>query len=212
MAAEYKEATTMKKGYGCLMLLIINIQPIFADTPPPSAAAIELARDTLISQKKLLLRNLTLESSQAMQWPDSSLGCPQPGMMYAQVLTSGFQVTFSEAPSGHIHYVHIGNGRAVVCDKTASTRSQTEKNLHFGQRWQQSQKAQQLLADRLSVDRNEIRIVGARSMDSKKAGSLCVGKINKGEPATSQIQVIELNHRNQVYRYGVINNRLVACD
>jgi hypothetical protein len=25
-------------------------------------------------------------------WPDGSLGCPQPGMLYTQVLTPGYQV------------------------------------------------------------------------------------------------------------------------
>jgi cation transport ATPase len=31
--------------------------------------------------------NIVLVSAQAMQWSDSSLGCPQPGMVYAQVIT-----------------------------------------------------------------------------------------------------------------------------
>ncbi len=36
--------------------------------------------------------SISLVSAEAVSWPDGSLGCPQPGMMYPQVLTEGFRV------------------------------------------------------------------------------------------------------------------------
>jgi hypothetical protein len=30
--------------------------------------------------------------SEAVEWPDGSLGCPQPGMMYTQAIVSGYHV------------------------------------------------------------------------------------------------------------------------
>ena len=33
----------------------------------------------------------------AQEWPDASLGCPQPGMMYAQVITPGYQIILEAA-------------------------------------------------------------------------------------------------------------------
>ncbi|RME12731.1 MAG: hypothetical protein D6802_03460 [Ardenticatenia bacterium] len=62
---------------------------------------------------------LTLESWEAVTWRDSSLGCPQPDMMYAQVLTPGYRFVFSDR-DGNVVYVHTDSGaRAVVCEKPA---------------------------------------------------------------------------------------------
>ena len=38
--------------------------------------------------------SLALVKDEAVPWPDASLGCPQEGMMYAQVITPGHRMTF----------------------------------------------------------------------------------------------------------------------
>jgi hypothetical protein len=61
------------------------------------------------------------ESVQAVQvetveWPDASLGCPQPGQDYAQVVTPGLRFTFRVADRSYV--VHTDLGRvAVVCSE-----------------------------------------------------------------------------------------------
>lgn len=40
----------------------------------------------------------------AVDWPDSSLGCPEPGMMYTQVITPGYQVIVEA--EGQLHFYH----------------------------------------------------------------------------------------------------------
>jgi hypothetical protein len=35
---------------------------------------------------------LKVISAEAVTWPDGSLGCPQPGMMYTQALVPGYRV------------------------------------------------------------------------------------------------------------------------
>lgn len=47
-----------------------------------------------------------LESSQAVTWRDASLGCPDPGMSYAQVLVPGWRVRFA-AGAKQLDY-HVG--------------------------------------------------------------------------------------------------------
>ena len=49
----------------------------------------------------------------AREWPDSGLGCPEPGKLYAQVLTPGYLITL-EAGSRRLVY-HSGAGRVVYC-------------------------------------------------------------------------------------------------
>lgn len=49
-----------------------------------------------------------------MEWRDTSLGCPQPDMMYAQVITPGYQAQVEV--DGQLHDVHMDeNGQGVVC-------------------------------------------------------------------------------------------------
>jgi hypothetical protein len=49
----------------------------------------------------------------ARQWPDSGLGCPEPGKVYAQVVTAGFLIRL-EADGRRLVY-HSGGGRVVYC-------------------------------------------------------------------------------------------------
>lgn len=48
---------------------------------------------------------------EARQWRDASLGCPQPGRMYAQVLTPGYLIVL-EAGGQRLEY-HADSGRRV---------------------------------------------------------------------------------------------------
>jgi hypothetical protein len=102
------------------------------DEPPgnPSAESIEerpaliqesrgddpetLATETLSRYLSVAAEDLTLISLMAVEWRDSSLGCPQPGMNYIQVITPGYKAVFLY--DGHTYHVHIANGRALVCE------------------------------------------------------------------------------------------------
>lgn len=197
----------MKKWILCFCLATLYTPVTLVASESPQSQATDLAIKALAKQNDVPLDKIQVDSVKAVQWPDSSLGCPQPGMMYTQVVTPGYQVTLLDLSKSKTHYVHVGAGRAIVCDKTTSTRAQTEKNLRFGQRWQQSQKAQKLLADRLSVAQNKIRIVGTRSMPTDKLPDRC-----KGKDTNTSSQIIELSYQNKAYRYRVIDDRLVQCD
>lgn len=49
-------------------------------------------------------------SVEAVVWPDGSLGCPQPGMLYPQVLQDGMRIRLGVA--GVIYQYHSGERRA----------------------------------------------------------------------------------------------------
>jgi len=42
-------------------------------------------------------------SVKSVTWPDASLGCPEPGKVYATVMTPGYRI---EIESGGIHYCY----------------------------------------------------------------------------------------------------------
>jgi hypothetical protein len=57
----------------------------------PAALLEELRQDlaTRVADDAVLLRR-----AEAVDWPDGSLGCPEPGMYYLQVVTPGYHVVF----------------------------------------------------------------------------------------------------------------------
>ena len=69
---------------------------------PPAAPANEIVpREIETAARKLLADELAvdegefrLDSAEGVGWSDASLGCPQEGMMYAQVITPGYKLVF----------------------------------------------------------------------------------------------------------------------
>jgi hypothetical protein len=70
---------------------------------------VEQAKADLAERLGVPVDEITLVSTEEVTWPDSSLGCPQPGMMYAQVLTSGTRTTL--AAGGKQYSYHSGGQR-----------------------------------------------------------------------------------------------------
>ena len=77
-----------------------------AGTPPerPPAVAGEkmtLERQVLAAKAELARRlgvspdDIEVVDAREVTWPDASVGCPEPGMMYAQVLTPGVLIVLS---------------------------------------------------------------------------------------------------------------------
>ncbi len=58
--------------------------------------------------------NVTILEVQRVEWRDASLGCPKPGMMYAQVITPGYLI--KAQVNGETQMLHMNEaGRGVVC-------------------------------------------------------------------------------------------------
>jgi hypothetical protein len=61
--------------------------------------------------------DIVVVSAVLVTWPDTSLGCPQPGMAYAQVLTDGSKTTLRY--KGRDYAYHTGGSVYVpfLCEK-----------------------------------------------------------------------------------------------
>jgi len=67
--------------------------PTTNSTPDPIAMQFaSQARDDLAGRLGISADQISTSSTQAVSWPDSSLGCPQPGMFYSQVVTPGYLI------------------------------------------------------------------------------------------------------------------------
>ena len=93
-----------------------------AATPSSTGGAGELAQERaaelLAGELGVAVAGLKVVSTTAMTWSDASLGCPQPDMGYAQVVTPGYLVLFrdSEGTEYKVHTNEDGSS-VIVCDK-----------------------------------------------------------------------------------------------
>ena len=84
---------------------------------PEAERAVAAAKADLMALLGVAEEAIVVKAVEAVQWRDSSLGCPQPGRMYAQVITPGFRVVL--AAGGQDYEYHTDMNRAVFCSPQA---------------------------------------------------------------------------------------------
>ena len=89
------------------------------ESPIPSGSNFDhltqLAISNLAQRLKLDSQLVTVIEAQPVTWPDASLGCPQPGMMYTQNTTPGMRVILAAA--GKQYEYHTDTSHSVVLCK-----------------------------------------------------------------------------------------------
>ncbi len=86
-----------------------------AKLPDASEVALAAALEDLASRLSLDKDAIEVLSVEKRTWNDASLGCPEPGKMYAQVITPGFLVRL-EAEGAAYEY-HTSLTHAVLCEQ-----------------------------------------------------------------------------------------------
>jgi len=85
-----------------------------APFPSGMEGLIEKAKADLAQRLSIQRGDITLVEAKAVTWSDGSLGCPQPDMVYAQVLTPGYLVKLKY--DIHEFEYHAGkNGSLTYC-------------------------------------------------------------------------------------------------
>ncbi len=84
---------------------------------------IDLAVDDLSGRLDVGAEDISVVAAILTEWPDSSLGCPQPGMQYALVLTDGSLITL--AIDGDTYDYHAGGDTTPFLCETATDKSPT---------------------------------------------------------------------------------------
>ena len=100
-----------------------NINACFVDGQPPAdvplgdlSNAYFVAREDLLSRFELSAGTVRIKSAEAVEWGDTSLGNPQPGMVYAQVVTPGLILVLQDGTSGSTYTYHTGGGRSTLVE------------------------------------------------------------------------------------------------
>lgn len=80
---------------------------------PGQQQAVDVCVRALAEKLGLPKGEIQVLEVESVEWPDTSLGCPEPGMMYAQVITPGFRVRLRAG--GKTYVFHTDGLRAVTC-------------------------------------------------------------------------------------------------
>ena len=80
------------------------------DYDPALERLVRGARTDLATRLGVTEDTIGVRSAQAVTWSDASLGCPQPGMAYAQVPEDGTFIELEHA--GTVYPYHSGGSRA----------------------------------------------------------------------------------------------------
>ena len=150
-----------------------------------------------------------LRSVEPRQWPDSSLGCPQPGLSYLQVITAGYVVKFADA--GGEHEVRVAGETAVICDQTASgvARRPASKNRVTNIDAIEKQAVADL-ARRLDVAEDQVRVVRrvAQRWEDDSLGCASAQPSTRGIVAGFKLV---LDNAGRRYTYHTDLDRVMAC-
>jgi hypothetical protein len=166
-----------------------------------------LAIDTLAAELGVPREQIELDTVRAVEWRDSSLGCPKPGVAYLDVVKAGHKVTLRV--DRQIYVVHEAGNKAFVCRQNKALGGITpQRELEFGP---QLVAARADLARRLGLRDSEIRFLASEGRTFPDASLGCP------EPgqmyAQSQVNgwVLTFGVRDRTYTYHTDLNRTIPC-
>ena len=76
--------------------------------------AVQAARTDAAKHTGLAAEALVLISAERVNWSDGSIGCPEPGKSYMQVLVPGYRVRL-RGPAGEFNYHATTRGPGALC-------------------------------------------------------------------------------------------------
>lgn len=84
--------------------------PNLSDTVPDKL--IEMVKEDLAQRLSVMVTSISLLEIEEVEWSDSSLDCPQPGMSYLQVITPGYRILLEA--NAQVHEYHSNKDAYIV--------------------------------------------------------------------------------------------------
>ncbi|HEX9707574.1 MAG TPA: hypothetical protein VGA24_08035, partial [Steroidobacteraceae bacterium] len=156
-----------------------------------------LAIDALAADLQIASDGILVDTIVAVDWRDSSIGCPKPGMAYLDVITPGHKITLRA--DGQIYTVHEAGNSAFVCRQTKAQGGITPQlDLVFGE---QLVFARKDLASRIGVPESEITVGSAEenTWDDASLGCPEAGANYPPGPVTGWILTLKHGMRDYTY-------------
>jgi hypothetical protein len=114
--------TPAPPGEGDSALPQPEISPI-ATPSDPVADVVATASEYLASELEISSQGVEPVLVESVEWSDASLGCPEPGKSYAQVITPGYRIVLRVGEKEYELHTDGDIQRVVICDRTRGERS-----------------------------------------------------------------------------------------
>lgn len=165
------------------------------------------AAGILAEELDIPVSEVTVISVRPVEWPDSSIGCPQPGQAYLQVITPGHKISLRAR--GQVHVMHEAGGKPFLCKTTKPVAELTpQRELAWAD---MAVEARADLAARLGVAPDDVRLVEAKRRQFEDAGLGCPSPGTTYAPGPVEGYVLVLRHGARSYSYHTDLVRVIAC-
>jgi len=162
-------------------------------------AAIDLAIRTVNEREPVSKESVTHLRVRSVQWPDSSLGCGEPGVAYLQRVVPGYFVSFSA--NEKVYTVHVGDNSAIVCDKFNDLMTERQKRGRAAIMAHNNARAD--LAKKLNVDPEMITVTKMKTETWPDSSLGCPVAGEKYTQGPIEGLVIDMACRDRQYEYHV---------
>jgi len=102
--------------FGFILIACTAMNRSEAQPEQDKDAVVQAAKKDLAHRLNVRQESIELAGPiEEVTWPNSSLGCPEPGMNYAQVLTPGYRIKLQSG--GKVFEYHTGKGVVKLCNR-----------------------------------------------------------------------------------------------
>jgi hypothetical protein len=166
-----------------------------------------LAVKTLAEHLDVPSDAIQIDSVRAVEWRDSSIGCPQPNEAYLQVITPGHRITLRL--DGNFYFVHEANGKAFICERRKAVGGvMPQLELEWAE---MAVAARRDLAGHLGVDEDQIIIAAGESTTFSDASLGCSEPGVEYAVGNRHGYVLTLRHGSRNYTYHTDLDRVIPC-
>ncbi len=175
--------------------------------PATAEPAVMAARWDLASRVGVEVEEVRVKDFEAVEWRDSSLGCPEPGRMYLQVITPGYRVVLQAAGQSYEYHTNQGN-RAVLCEQGPAAGPASQK-LRLQELRDVVGRARNDLAQRLGVAPASILVADASPLTQVEHPAPC-SEASQLTGSGNEYQVV-LQSAGSTYTYRARGDAVVLC-
>ena len=180
--------------------------------PSPSDSALQglvmQAKEDLAGRLSVGVDQIGLVEAKAVEWPDASLGCPEPGRVYAQVITPGYRIVLEA--SGERYEYHSDTQQRVVCCEPQQARP-----FPGGGSTETIELAKEDLAQKLGIPVDSIAVVVVLRQEFSTDAFYCrttKERISRDEPpAVVSGESILLSATGRRYEYHASDQTVIFC-
>ena len=94
---------------------LVSITPVPADVSGVPQGILDAVLEDAAARTGVAAGDITVLEAKAVTWPNGALGCPQPGMMYTEMIVPGYRVIV-QAGGEELDYRVGSGGTPSLCE------------------------------------------------------------------------------------------------